>query len=163
MAVTANTILDAVVAAVATDFSSGESGIDMSVTGRVIEGEYRRPQVTGACAAVSPPSITRAEEILNLAQWGRRLTCVVGVWAPSADSNNNRRNQVLELASDIGNAIEGTKYRQSDFYTGSLASVDIAYIAVEIDVVDGMEEGMTPGYAHAMLTVTVEYQKGAGY
>lgn len=169
MSATANTIMAQIAAAAANDFSAGDSALDLSTSGLVVEGEYAAPAVGSSSpfVAVSPPSIARSPEEWNLGQWGRMLECTVAVWAPSPDVNATRRAKVLDLASDIGGAIEDLIYPVSGSYLyptgGTLRPYNVISIEVTIDTIDGLEEGMVAGYGLCVLGVTVVYQKARGF
>lgn len=162
MSVLASTIMTQIVTACSTDFTAGESGLDMSVSGLVQVGEYLRPSARTAFIAVSPPSVQAAQDgIANLATWGCKLVCNVSCWTPSAKARATKQADVLELASDVIKAIQGLLYPGLGG-SEALAGTGVIRIDVSLDVVDGMEPGMMPNWGLAILTVEVAYQRTGG-
>lgn len=161
MTVRANDIYDTCTGAMAADFSAGESGLDMS-SDSVVEGEFWYPEAGSnrAWISVTPYTITRAPEVYNLGVWGREMEFTVSVWAPSVDTNADRRLQASELAHDVAGALEDLLY---DSAVGTLRTYNAIDLRVDIAVFDGLEQGMVGGYGRIDMPVRIVYQKDRGF
>ena len=161
MAVLANTILDACIAAIAVDHTATGGAYDLS-TGAVVEGVYKFPPgAQVAMVAVSFPSINPDAAIRNLATYGRTMRVEVSMWASSADDPTVRRTAIMALANDVSTAFENALHDVST--PGALVGENIDEVVCDLVTLDGDEQDLATGYGYGLMVVTITYRQARGF
>lgn len=111
MSTTSGSVIDAVVAALATINGAGVYANNLSVSGQVIEGDPPDQSValSGVCAYVDTGSLI-SENAPELGRFRRELVVQIYGFVPAAaDTPSARKRATLSLLDDICAAIEGDR------------------------------------------------------
>jgi len=156
MTAQANTIIDALVTAIAADHSAGTGTYDLSGAGLVDEGVSMDPPVDAiAVVRLMFPDFPPVVDHVDLDTYHRSMSLQVMLWAKSANTAAARRAAILELYHDVTAAIE-TAVR------GATLNGTCTDVTCTGPTVDGDEQDLAPGYGTAVFDATVFYPASRG-